>query len=150
MALYCIPTGKVTLTANATKSLILVNPAVVTFKVRSIEISLDAAAAAAAVQFDLYRVTTIGTPAGTTGVEWAADERDVAAQSTSLTALSTEPTAVSVGPSFYVQPLGGWQVYPFPFGAEVIGKGVGSRLGVRYVTPAGVSPDCLLNFWIEE
>ena len=150
MALYVVTTGKLALTANATKSLALVNPATPAFKVRQIDISLDGSAAAAGVQFDVYRVVTIGSAAGTATTPGLADERDIAAQSSALTALTTEPTTVSVLASYYLQPLGGFVVLPFPFGAEVIGKGGGNRIGVRYVTPSGVSPDCLLNFWLEE
>jgi hypothetical protein len=150
MALYAVTTGKVTLTASATKSLVLVNPATPAFKVRQLEVSMDASAAAAGVEFDLYRTSTVGSPAGSAATPAQADERDIAAQSTALTALTTEPTAVTVIASYYLQPFGGVLVVPFPYGAEVIGKGGGNRIGVRYVTPSGVTPDCLLNLWWEE
>jgi hypothetical protein len=150
MALYTVTSGKVTLTAAATKSLILVNPVTPAFKLRKVVVSLDASAAAAGVQFDLYRVSTIGTPAGTSATPALTDERDAAAQSTALVALTTEPTAVTVLDSEYLQPLGGlfpdWQ----PYGAEIIGKGGGNRIGLRYTTPSGVTPDCLATFYIEE
>jgi hypothetical protein len=150
MALYVVSTGKVTLTAAATKSLILLNPPAQEVTLRKITISLDGSSAAAGVQFDLYRVSTLGTPAGTTATPALTDERDVASQSSALTALTTEPTAVTVIDSVYLQPLGGllpdWQ----PFGAEPMIKGGGNRLGLRYVTPASVSPDCLASFWFDE
>jgi hypothetical protein len=136
MALYTVTTGKVTLTAAATKSLILVNPAVVRVKLRAVTISLDASAAAAGVQFDLVRATTLGSPT---------------AQSTALTALTAEPTTYAVIDSIYLQPLGGamkdWQ----PFGAEGLAtKAAGQRIGLRYTTATGVTPDCIATFYIEE
>jgi hypothetical protein len=150
MALYIVTTGKVTLTGGSTKSLALLNPVTNAFKVRQIDISLDASTASTGVQFDLYRVATIGTPAGTTTTAVLADERDTAATTTSLTTLTAEPTTVTVLASWYVQPLGGLVVIPFPYGGEPIGKGAGNRIGIRYVTPASVTPDCLLNVWFEE
>lgn len=151
MALYTVPTGKVTLTAAATKSLILINPATVSIKIRAITISLDAAAAAAGVQFDLVRATTIGTPTGTSTTPLQCDERDGAATSTALTVLTAEPTTYAVIDSIYLQPLGGaikdWQ----PFGAEgLVTKLAGQRIGLRYTTPAAVTPDCLATLYFEE
>lgn len=150
MALYIVTSGKVTLTSAATKSLILINPATAAIKVREIDISLDGSTAATGVQFDLYRVATLGSPAGTTATPAQADERDIAAQSTALSALSAEPTSVTVLASWYLQELGGMLTLPFPFGAEPIGKGGGARIGLRYVTASGVTPDCLANIWFEE
>lgn len=151
MALYTVPTGKVTLTAAATKSLILINPATVSIRLRAVTISLDANAAAAGVQFDLVRATTLGTPAGTSTTPLQTDERDGAATSTALTVLTTEPTTYAVIDSIYLQPLGGvlkdWQ----PFGAEgLVTKLAGQRIGLRYTTPSGVTPDCLATLYFEE
>jgi hypothetical protein len=151
MALYTVTTGKVVLTAAATKTLILVNPATVAVKLRKVVVSLDASAAAAGVQFDLVRATTLGSPAGTSTTPQQTDERDGAATSTALTVLTTEPTTYAVIDSEYLQPLGGllpdWQ----PFGAEgLVTKLAGQRIGLRYTTPSGVTPDCVATFYIEE
>lgn len=151
MALYTVTTGKVTLTAAATKSLILIDPVSVSIKVRKVVVSLDASAVAAGVQFDLYRVSTIGTPAGTTATPALCDERDSAATSTALTVLTAEPTAVTVIDSIYVQPLGGLYADWQPYGAEgVVAKSAGARIGLRYTTPTGVTPDCLATVYFEE
>lgn len=149
MALYGV-TSDTTLTAASTKSLILLNPVTVAFKLRQIDISLDASAAAAGVKFQVYRVSTIGTPAGTTATPWLADERDVAATTTALTNLTAEPTTVGVLCSYYLQPLGGLYTLPLPFSAEIIGKGGGNRIGLRYTTPAAVAPDVIATAWFEE
>lgn len=151
MALYTVPTGKVTLTAAATKSLILVNPATVSIKVRKVVISMDATTAAAGVQFDLYRVVTIGSATGASTTPVLTDERDGAATSTALTTLTTEPTTVTVIDSVYLQPLGGVYIDWQPFGAEgLVAKLAGARLGLRYTTAASVTPDCLATFYFEE
>lgn len=149
MALFSVPTGKVTLSSASTKSLILLAPTP-KCTLRKITISLDGSAAAAAVEFDLYRVVTLGSPTGTSTTPLLADPSTQAAGSSALTALTAEPTTVSVLDAEYVQPLGGlladWQ----PFGAEVIAAASGSRVGLRYVTASGVTPDCLATFWFEE
>jgi hypothetical protein len=151
MALYTVPTGKTTLTSAATKSLILVNPATVSIRLRAVTISLDGSAAAAGVQFDLVRATTLGSPTGTSTTPIKCDERDGAATSTALTVLTAEPTTYAVIDSIYLQPLGGaikdWQ----PFGAEgLVTSLAGQRIGLRYTTASGVTPDCLATFYIEE
>jgi hypothetical protein len=150
MALYSVRTGKVTLTSGATQSLLLLNPAVVNVKVRGVSVSLDGSAGAAAVQFDLYRTSTVGSPAGTAVTPAQGYEADGAAQSSCLSVLTTEPSAVTVLDSWYVQPFGGLAVLQWPFGAEPVGKGGGNRVGVRYVAPSGVTPDCLCAVWFEE
>lgn len=150
-ALYTVSTGKVTLTAAATKSLILLAPgANVRVKLRAVTISLDASAAAAGVQFDLCRATTLGSPTGTTGTVVLTDEQDSAAQSTALTALTAEPTTYAIIDSIYLQPLGGAYKDWFPYGAEVATKQGGQRIGLRYTTAASVTPDCIATFWFEE
>lgn len=152
MALYVASLGgtKSALTAASTKSLILLNPSGPQIKLRKVAVSLDASAAAAGVQFDIYRTSTLGTPAGSTGTLVQADVSTQAATTASLINLSAEPTSVTVLSSFFVQPLGGFYADWFPFGAEFIGAAAGARIGLRYTTPAGVSPDCLAELWFEE
>lgn len=150
MALYTVPTGKITLTEAVTKSLILVNPATVSIKLRQIDISLGASAVSEEIQFDLYRVTELGSAAGTATTPQLADERDGAATSSALTALTTEPTKVNVLASYLVQPLGGLFTLPFPFGGEVASKLAGARIGLRYTAPASVKPSCAAQLWFEE
>ncbi len=155
MALYTVSTGKLTLTESATKSLILLNPVTVSIKVRQLDISLAASAAAEEIQFDLYRVATLGTPEGEAATPALADERDGAATSSALIAKASEggfkkePTAVTLLASYLLQPLGGVISIPLPYGAEVVTKLAGARLGVRYVSPA-VKPACIGTLWFEE
>lgn len=150
--LYTVTSGKVTLTASATKSLILLAPATnITCTLRAVVIGMDASAAAAGVEFDLYRVATLGSPTGTSATPALTDERDSAAASTALIALTAEPTTVTIVDSIPLQPLGGvikdWQ----PFGAEGLStKAAGARIGLRYTTPASVTPDCWATFYYEE
>lgn len=150
MALYTVPTGNVALTAAATKSLILINPAIIAVKIRQLDISLGQTAAAEEVLFDLYRVETIGPAAGAAATPQPSDERDAASTSSALINLTSEPTAVKVLASYLVQPLGGLLSIPFNFGAEVGSKLAGARLGLRYTTPAAVTPKCVAQLWFEE
>ncbi|MHB1950242.1 MAG: hypothetical protein ACYCQK_02055 [Acidiferrobacteraceae bacterium] len=151
MATYTLTSGKVTLTAAATKTLLLYNPNVARAILRDFTISLDASTAAAGVQFDLYRVSTLGTPAGTAATSNLTDEQDSADPNTGhLIALTTEPTSVSVIDSVFLQPLGGaikdWQ----PFGVELLKtKIAGARIGIRYTTASGVTPDALASAYID-
>jgi|SRR5580700_1806507 hypothetical protein len=147
---FSVTTGKLTLTAAATKSLWLLNPVTNKFRLTYLNVSLDASAAAAAVQIDIYRVVTIGSAAGTAGSENPLDPSSQAATTTSLTALSTEPTTVTVLDSWYVQPLGGLLVIQNPLGREYVAAAAGARIGLRYTTAAGVTPDCLATVYFEE
>ena len=148
-AQFSVTTGKLTLTTGATKSLILLNPVTNRFVITQISVSMDATAAAAGVQFDLYRVNSLGSPAGTAGVENVLDPATQAATTTGLTALSTEPTTVFVLDSWYLQPLGGLLVVQYPLGREPVGAAAGSRVGLRYTT-AAETPDCVATIWFEE
>ena len=148
--LYTVSNGSVALTASATKSLILLNPTTVAIRLRQIDISLGQTAAAEEVLFDLYRVETIGPAAGAAATPQPADEKDAAAVSSALINLTSEPTAVKVLASYLVQPLGGLLSIPLNFGAEIASKAAGARLGLRYTTPAAVTPKCVAQLWFEE
>lgn len=148
--LYVVNSGETTLEAAKKKSLILINPATIAIKLRQLDISLGASAAAEEVLFELYRVETIGSAAGAATTPQLANEKDSAATSTALTILTTEPTAVKVIAAYLIQPLGGFFSIPFPYGAEVGSKSGGARLGLRYTTPAAVAPKCVTNIWFEE
>lgn len=149
-AQFSVTTGKLTLTGAATKSLILLNPATNRAVLTAISVSLDASTAAAGVEIDLYRVNSLGSPAGTSTTPNAADPATQAATTTALTALTTEPTSVYVLDSWYLQPLGGLLILQYPLGREPVLAAAGSRVGIRYVTPTGVTPDCLATLWFEE
>jgi hypothetical protein len=150
VAQYSVTTGKLTLTANATKSLILLNPVTNEAKLTYVSLSLDAAAIVNGVEFDLYRVVTIGSAAGTSATVNQLDPNTQAATTTALTALSTEPTTVAVVDGWYLQPVGGLFVLQNPLGRELKLAAAGARVGIRYVTPASVSPDCIATAYFEE
>ena len=66
---YVGSSGKITLTASATKSLWLLEPSTTSnIRITGISISMDASSAAAGVQMDLYRVNSLGSAAGTSAL----------------------------------------------------------------------------------
>lgn len=147
---FTVTTGKITLTASATKSAVLLNPVTNQAAIFGIDVSFDGSAAAASVQMDLYIVTTIGTPAGTTATINKMNPGSQSATTTGLTALTTEPTAVTVIKSWYVTPFGGLFPYQLPLGREYIMAAAGARWGIRWTTPASVTPDMIVNVDFEE
>jgi hypothetical protein len=149
-AQFSTTAGAVTLTAASTKSLILLNPVTNRAVITEVSISLNGSAAGTAVQFDLYRVVTIGSAAGTTGTQNALDPAGQAATTTSLTSLTTEPTTVSVLDSWDIQELGGLFVIQYPLGREPVLAAAGARVGIRYTTAAATTPSCVSTMWFEE
>ena len=152
MAVYGTRTGAVTLTAAATKSLWLLNPAGDFCLVAQMGMSLRAAAVSDTVAFELYRTTTVGSPAGTTAVFTKVSRvADAAAPTTTgLVNLSTEPTAVEVLADWELQPLGGLLDLQYPLMREAMASAAGQRVGLRYTTPAGVTPGCRAYVWFDE
>lgn len=139
MAIYTI-NAQGALTANATKSLLLLNP-VPKVLLTHLDVSIDGSASAKGVRFDLYRVTTLGSAAGTSQTPKKAYEPDGASAATALINLSTEPTAVDVLQSWYLQPFGGVLIVDAVLDHEIGAAAAGARLGLRYVNPAGGSTD---------
>ena len=143
MAQYSTQAAGVTLTTAATKSLILLNPAVDGFAIIQVSISLDNVTTdAEPVLFDLYRTVTLGTPAGTTGTQVKFVPATASAGTTSLTSLTTEPTSVEIIDSWYISPHSGLFVLQYPLGREPKAAAAGSRMGLRYTTKSGVTPVC--------
>lgn len=150
-AQFVVTTGKVTPTATSTKSLWLLNPVTNEARITQIEISMDASGVASGLEFDLYKVTTLGSPAGTTGTENNLNPTQQAATTTSLTTLTTEPTTKAVFASWYLQPVGGLLVIQFPLGREPVLAQAGARWGLQYITTAGSgTPDIISNVYFEE
>lgn len=148
---YTVQTGSVALTAAATKTLLLLAPgAQDELCLTEMAISFDGASAATAIRVDLYRVTTLGSPAGTGGVFVKRDPNNGTPAAAALTALTAEPTAVEILRSWFVAPNGGALVLQYPLGREPVGATNGSRLGLRAVTPAGVSPNAVAYIEFEE
>lgn len=154
MGLYSVrdANSPITLTAAATKSLWLLNPVGDFFLLAQLGVSLDASAAAAGVRFELYRVTTIGTPTGTAATPVRVNRSTEAAASatTALTELTAEPTAVEVMAEWYLQPFGGLLDLQYPLGREPLSPAAGARMGLRYITPAAVTPNCAAYVWFDE
>ena len=148
MARYTMRTGSVALTAASTKSLILLNPVSSEVTLTEFAVSFDGSVAAASVGLEIYRVTTLGSPAGTTGTVVQTFQGLPAAATTGLTALTTEPTTVEVMKEWFLTPFGGTLHIQSPLGREVINTT--SRLGLRYITPTGVSPNARAFFEWEE
>ena len=149
--LYSVNFGAIALSASATKSLWLLDPVTNPFAIVEFGVSFNASASSAPVQVDLYVVTSLGTPAGTTGTERALGSTTVAATTTSLTALTTEPTTKVLIQSWYVQPFGGLLEIQYPLGREGASAiGAGNRIGLQCVTPAAVTPTAVGHVWFEE
>ncbi|MER8030726.1 hypothetical protein ABTZ78_17405 [Streptomyces bauhiniae] len=141
---YTATTAKVTLTASATKSLILLAPGTPGLRLTELGVSFDGSTAAQGVQVDLYRVATLGSPTGTnTTPAKLTDENAPAASASALTALTAEPTAVTVLRSWMVAPFGGLLALQEVLDREVGAASSGARLGLRYTTAAGVTPGCV-------
>ena len=148
MARFTMRTGSVALTAASTKSLILLNPGSREVTLTEFAVSFDGSAAAASVGLEIYRVLTLGSPAGTTGTAVLTSQGLPVALSSGLTALTTEPTTVEVMKEWFLTPFGGTLHIQSPLGREVINTT--SRLGLRYITPTGVSPNARAFFEWEE
>lgn len=149
MAIYTV-IAQGTLVANTTKSLILLNP-VPKVLLTHLDVSIDGSASAKGVRIDLYRVTTLGSAAGTSQTPKKAYEPDGASTATALVNLTTEPTAVDVLQSWYLQPFGGVLILDSVLDHEVGAAAGGARLGLRYVNPSGGSVDNITaNLWWAE
>ncbi|MCX5285678.1 hypothetical protein [Streptomyces sp. NBC_00198] len=141
---YTVTTAKITLTASATKSLILLAPGTPGLRLTELGVSFDGSSALTGVQIDLYRVATIGSPAGTTTTPAKlTDENATSAVATALTALTTEPTSVTILRSWMISPFGGALVLQEVLDREVGAITSGARLGLRYTTAASVTPGCV-------
>lgn len=141
-SLYSVKTGSVACTSAATKSLWLLNPATDGFELTRIGIGFDGSAAAQGIGVELYIVTTIGSPAGTSFTPSKYSDPNQAASSvTALVNLSAEPTAVTVLEEWPVTPFGGLLVIDNPLGREAKAAAAGARIGLRYTTASGVTPN---------
>lgn len=141
---YSVTMAKTALTAAATKSLVLINPVTNPIRLTELSVSFDGSAAAQGIQVDLYRVATLGSPAGTsTTAAKLTDDNAPAATTTALTALTAEPTTVTVLRSWMVSPFGGLLVLQEVLDREPGAITAGARLGLRYTTATGVSPNAV-------
>lgn len=153
MTLYGTRTaGAITLSASATKSLWLLNPATDFFVIAQFAVSFNASASSATVAVELYRTTTLGSPAGTAATFTKINRvGDAAAPTTTgLTNLSAEPTAVEVLADWEIQPFGGALDLQYPLQREPLAAAAGQRIGLRCVTPAAVTPGVRSYVWLDE
>lgn len=152
MAMYGTRTGAQTIVAATTKTLWLINPVSDLDLIAEMCISLRASAASDTVAFELYRTTTLGTPAGTTATITKINRGGDAgtAATTGLIMLTTEPTAVEVLADWELQPFGGVLPLQWPLGREAIAPAAGARIGLRYISPAGVTPGVRSYVWFDE
>jgi len=150
-AKYVFTSGKLALAASATKSVLLVKPSASRgFTLIGLDVSFDASSAETGVQVDLYRTTSTTAPVGTAVTGYPMDERDNATPlTTALGTITTEPS-LNVLASWLVQPLGGLAVIQFPLGREPAAAAGGQYLGVRATTAASVTPDVIVNLYVEE
>lgn len=139
MAIYSVKSGSVSFAAAQTKSFVLLNPVTNPIKIITLSVSFDSAVAQPGFAVELYRVVTLGSPVGTTGVQakvsGVADV--ITPATTSLIALSTEPTASETLLDWWIQPFGGLIDKDLPLDREVFAPGAGQRIGLRCSTPAG-------------
>lgn len=135
--LYSVNTGVVSLSASATKSLWLLDPVADGFEIMEFGVSFDANASNTPIQVDLYIVTSLGSPAGSTGTVQSINGAPTA-DTTALTALTTEPTTKVLLPSYYVQPFGGILDIQSPLDLGIEGIGAGDRIGLQVVTPSSL------------
>ena len=139
MTLYSVKQGGNSHAAATTKSHWLLNPVSRSIKIVEISVSFDSAVSGASFAVELYRVVTIGSPAGTTWtpVKVNGQADSPAATTTALIALSTEVTASEVLAEWNIQPFGGNILLQYPQTREPFTAQAGQRLGLRTSTPAG-------------
>lgn len=130
--------------ASTAKTLILLNPTNA-LTLSEVDASFDSNAVQPAALVELYRTTTLGSPAGTsfTPVK-GSTPADQAASVTALVNLTAEPTAVEILRHWWVQPFGG-RLGPlqFPLGRELVAAGSSvNRLGLRVTAGASSTPSC--------
>jgi hypothetical protein len=151
MSSYVVSCASTALSASATQSLILINPATIAYKITELSVSFDSAAAATAVEVQLYRTTAVGSPAGTSTTPIkVTNPGATAAQSTALTALTTEPTTVEILRRWFVSPASGLLLLQHPLGREPGAAGAGQEIGLRAITPSGVTPHVAAYLEFEE
>lgn len=144
--------GAIALSASATKTLWLLNPVTDFFVIAQMAVSFNASASSATVAVELYRTTTLGSPAGSTAVITKVNRVSDAATATTtgLTALSVEPTAVEVLADWEIQPFGGVIDLQYPLTREPLASAAGQRIGIRCTTPASTTPSVRSYVWFDE
>lgn len=141
MTIYCVKQGGFSHPAAGTKSSWLLNPVSRSIKIVEISISYDSAVSGAGFAVELYRVTTLGSPAGTTytPVKISGGADTSACATTALIALGTEPTAIETLAEWMIQPFGGVLLLQYPQTREPFTAQAGQRIGIRTSTPAGAT-----------
>ena len=134
--------GKVStgaIAAGGVKSAWLLNPVTHRGKLQEVWLSFGAVAAQPDIAFELYRVTSLGSPAGTTATISQDDPNDDAPVWTALSALTTEPTTVQPIREGHLSVVQGLLVVFFPYVSEIRLDAGGARLGCRVVNDGGAA-----------
>lgn len=139
---YAAQTGSVAVVASTTRTLWQLDP--VTNPISLIEwgISFDQASASTAVRIDLVTQTTAGTASSLTVNKWM-DQAAPSATTTALQTYTVEPTLGVILASYFIQPFGGALVIQYPLMREpgTAAASTSNRVGLRYVSPSGVTPN---------
>lgn len=151
-SVFSIESSAVALSSASTKSLFLIDAGVNEYELIEFGVGFDAEADVAAVRCELYRVTTIGSPTGTSTTPKKVKEASGAADATSLTNLTAEPSAVEIiGGPWYVRPDGGQLVIQYPLGDEPTQRtATDGRIGLRAITATNVTPNAVSYARIRE
>lgn len=99
------------------------------------------------IELQLIRQTTAGTASALTLVKWSDSDGDTI-DASALHDFTAEPTAGDILSSVLVHPQTGYEIW-YPEGREPI-IGAGDRIGIRVITPSGVSPDATAPMVCEE
>lgn len=146
---YIVIPQVVAVTASTTKTVLqYLAPSTHQARLKSLSVSFDATDATdIPPRVDLLRQTSAGTM--TAGTLTPVDPGTEAAQGSTSNNATAEPTAGAVLASWYVTSIGGLWAWQFPLGDEIIIP-ASNRIGIRVVTQALVSPNCIANMTISE
>lgn len=156
MALLGCSSGAIALSASTTKHMWLLSSPATTGKIikpTKIHLGFDGSSALPSIRWQLYRVTTLGSPAGTTGTIVKYGEAATSANTpvtTALVNLTTGPTAFEILEENYLTPFGGTLIMDFPDGKEPWGPASGNRLGFCVIVPSGVAVNGLSSVVFNE
>ena len=144
MALCSLVAGSIALSASTTKHLWLLNSPATTgraIKPTRLHLGFDGSAAVPSITWQLYRVTTLGSPVGSTGtiVKYGDPTNPNTPPTTALINLTTPPTAFEILEENFLTPFGGTMIIDFPDGKEPMGVASGQRMGLLVIVPAGVA-----------
>lgn len=150
-ALFVAQSAPAALSAASTKTLILVDPGTPEIAIKEFGVGFDASVSGQGVRVELVRVTSLGSPSGTSVTPKEKNSSKQSSSATALSNLSAEPTTYEILKVFYVPPNSGELVIQNPLGNEEIGQnGSAEAIGIRVITPSGVTPNAVSYIEFEE